>query len=168
MSPATLHAACPARTLTAHEAVDHLTRLYRLAWSLSGSRELAEDATQETYIRVLARPRKVRRGRDFSYLAQTLRNVLNDHWRAERRRPQIAGDLDIGFEARDGNPEAAAYAAEVYAAIAVLPEPLRDVVASVDVAGMSYGEASKALRIPLGTVMSRLHRARAQLAGTLA
>jgi RNA polymerase sigma-70 factor, ECF subfamily len=167
MSPATLEAACP-RTLSPHEAVDHLTRLYRLAWSLSGSRQLAEDATQETYVRVLSRPRKVRVGRDFQYLAQTLRNVLADHWRAERRRPQVAADLDTELEARDGDPEASAYAGQVYAAVAALPEPLRDVVAAVDVAGMSYGEASDSLRIPLGTVMSRLHRARAQLAGTLA
>jgi RNA polymerase sigma-70 factor, ECF subfamily len=168
MSPATLEARCPDRILTAQAAADHVTRLYRLAWSLSGSRQLAEDATQETYLRVLSRPRKVRAGRDFQYLAQTLRNVLNDHWRAERRRPQIAGDLETSFEARHGDPEAAAYAAEVYAAVAALPEPLRDVVATVDVAGMSYADASRSLRIPLGTVMSRLHRARARLAGTLA
>jgi RNA polymerase sigma-70 factor (ECF subfamily) len=168
MSPATLAAPCPRRMLPAAEAADHLTRLYRLAWSLTGSRELAEDATQETYLRVLSRPRRVRPGRDFSYLAQTLRNVINDHWRAERRRPQVTADLDVSAEARDGDPEAAAYAAEVYAAVASLPDPLRDVVASVDVAGMSYGDAARSLRIPLGTVMSRLHRARAQLAGVLA
>jgi RNA polymerase sigma-70 factor, ECF subfamily len=167
MSPATLAAPCP-RPLTADDAADHLTRLYRLAWSLSGSRQLAEDATQETYLRVLSRPRKVRPGREFQYLAQTLRNVISDHWRAERRRPHIAGDLEEIFEARDGDPEAAAFAAEVYRAIAALPEPLRDVVAAVDVAGMSYGEAARTLRIPVGTVMSRLHRARAQLAGVLA
>jgi RNA polymerase sigma-70 factor, ECF subfamily len=168
MSPATLAAPCPTRTLAAEDAVDHLDRLYRLAWSLTGSRDLAEDATQETYLRVLARPRRVRPGRDFQYLAQTLRNVVNDHWRAEKRRPVIAGDLEQSFEARDGDPEEAVFAGEVYAAVASLPEPLRDVVAAVDVAGMRYGEAARTLRIPVGTVMSRLHRARAKLADVLA
>jgi RNA polymerase sigma-70 factor (ECF subfamily) len=167
MSPATAASLRPEHTLTAHDAADHLTRLYRLAWSLCGSRQLAEDVTQETYLRVLARPRKVRAGSDFPYLAQTLRNVLHDHWRSERRRPTIAADLDADLEAGDGDPEAAAYAAEIYAAVAALPEPLRDVVAAVDVAGMSYGEAARSLRIPTGTVMSRLHRARARLARVL-
>jgi RNA polymerase sigma-70 factor, ECF subfamily len=168
MSPATVVHLRPRRTLGADDAIDHLTRLYRLAWSLCGSRHLAEDVTQETYLRVLARPRRVRAGSDFSYLAQTLRNVLKDHWRAERRRPPIGGQLDAEFEARDGDPESAAFAGEVYAAIANLPDQLRDVVAAVDVAGMSYGQAANSLEIPVGTVMSRLHRARARLAGTLA
>jgi RNA polymerase sigma-70 factor, ECF subfamily len=168
MSPATVVSLRPECTLGADDAIDHLTRLYRLAWSLCGSRQLAEDVTQETFLRVLARPRRVRAGRDFSYLAQTLRNVLRDHWRAERRRPVVAAQLDANLEAPDGDPESAAFAGEVYAAIASLPDELRDVVAAVDVAGMSYAEAARALDIPIGTVMSRLHRARGRLAGTLA
>ena len=61
----------------------------------------------------------------------------------------------------------AAHASEVYAAIATLPAPLRDVVAAVDLAGLSYAEAASALGVPRGTVMSRLFRARARLAGAL-
>ena len=56
----------------------------------------------------------------------------------------------------------------MYAAIKALPEPLRDVVAAVDVAGLTYAETAEALRIPNGTVMSRLFRARERLAGALA
>jgi RNA polymerase sigma-70 factor (ECF subfamily) len=167
MSPATLEAACP-RTLSPHEAVDHLTRLYRLAWSLSGSRQLAEDATQETYVRVLSRPRKVRVGRDFQYLAQTLRNVATDHWRAERRRPATEPELPDAVAAPGTDPEVAALAGQVYTAMAELPDHLREVTAAIDVAGMTYAEAAQTLRIPPGTVMSRLFRARARLAGSLA
>jgi RNA polymerase sigma-70 factor, ECF subfamily len=155
----------PDRVLEPEAAADHLTRLYRLAWSLCGSRQIAEDVTQETYLRVLSQPRRLRETGDFPYLARTLRNVLNDHWRAERRRA-AAPPLDPA--AATGDPELSAMAGEVYAAVAALPEHLRDVVAAVDVAGMSYAETARAQRIPIGTVMSRLHRARTRLAGALA
>jgi RNA polymerase sigma-70 factor (ECF subfamily) len=55
----------------------------------------------------------------------------------------------------------------VFEAIAALPAPLRDVIAAVDIAGLSYAEAATALGVPRGTVMSRLFRARARLAGAL-
>jgi RNA polymerase sigma-70 factor (ECF subfamily) len=55
----------------------------------------------------------------------------------------------------------------VFAAIAELPDDFRDVVAAVDVAGLSYDEAAKALGIPQGTVMSRLYRGRQQVARRL-
>jgi len=150
-------------------AADHLSRLFGLAWSLCGSRHLAEDLTQETYARVLSRPRRVRAGSDFPYLARTLRNVLTDHWRSEQRRPAAATDWELAEEpATHGDPEAAARAGEVYAAIGALPDHLREVVASVDVAGLTYAETAAALQIPDGTVMSRLYRARSRLAASLA
>lgn len=155
--------------LDPERAADHLSRLFGLAWSLCGSRHLAEELTQETYARVLSRPRRLRGGNEFQYLAQTLRNVISDHWRADRRRPELAPGWDLGDEpATAGDPEAAARATEVYAAIGALPDHLRDVVAAVDVAGLTYAEAAETLRIPDGTVMSRLYRARARLATSLA
>jgi RNA polymerase sigma-70 factor (ECF subfamily) len=155
--------------LDPERAADHLSRLFGLAWSLCGSRHLAEELTQETYARVLARPRRLRTGSEFQYLAKTLRNVVSDHWRADRRRPDVAPGWELVDEpATDGDPEAAARANEVFAAIVELPDHLRDVVAAVDVAGLTYAEAAETLRIPDGTVMSRLYRARARLAGVLA
>jgi RNA polymerase sigma-70 factor, ECF subfamily len=156
------------RTLDPDSAADHLGRLYRLAWSLCGSSHLAEEVTQETYARVLARPRRVRDGNEFHYLARTLRNVLTDHWRAEQRRLPADGGVPEDAPATTGDPETAALAAEVYAAIGGLPDHLREVTAAVDVAGLTYAEAAHVLRIPAGTVMSRLFRARARLAGSLA
>ena len=151
-------------------AAAHLPRLNRLAFALCGSSQLAEDLTQETYARVLARPRRVQSHSTFHYLARTLRNVVHDHRRAERRRPVLVSDEQIEDHPQiraDGDPDVAAQAGEVYAAVAALPEPMREVVAAVDLAGMSYAEAATELRIPIGTVMSRLYRARTRLAGAL-
>ena len=158
------------RLLDPDAAADHLTSLYRLAWSMCGSRHLAEELTQETYARVLARPRRLN-GNDFHYLARTLRNVLRDHWRAERRRPVPVSDELLADEpgvAGVGDPEASVRVGEIYDEIGRLPTHLREVVAAVDVAGFTYAEAAEALRIPNGTVMSRLYRARERLSVALA
>ena len=60
-------------------------------------------------------------------------------------------------------PQAAFEAGELYAAIAALPENFRDVLVAVDITGLTYEEAARALRIRTGTVMSRLYRARQQV-----
>jgi RNA polymerase sigma-70 factor (ECF subfamily) len=151
-------------------AADHRSRLLAVARSLCGSPHLAEDLTQETYARVLSKPRQLSDGADFPYLVRALRNVANDHWRAEQRRPVVVGEVeeDQPSLATDRNPEAAAIAGEVYTAVADLPEEFRRVVAAVDVLGLSYGQTARTLRIPPGTVMSRLSRGRSRLACTLA
>jgi RNA polymerase sigma-70 factor, ECF subfamily len=64
-------------------------------------------------------------------------------------------------QARD--PQAALEAGELYTAVAALPDDFRDVLVAVDIAGLSYKEAARALRIRVGTVMSRLYRARQQV-----
>jgi RNA polymerase sigma-70 factor (ECF subfamily) len=150
-------------TLDPQSAAAHLPRLRRFARSLCGSSQLAEDLTQETYVRVLARPRRVHEDSEFPYLARTLRNVFLDHWRSEQRRPPV-GVLEQEVPSVHGDPELAAYTGDVVEAVAGLPEEFRDVVVAIDVAGLSYKEASGTLRIPIGTVMSRLHRARTRLA----
>ena len=157
--------------LDPHAAALHLPRLVRLAYAMSGSRHTAEDAAQETYLRVLSRPRRLRPGSEFGYLARTLRNVLHDCRRSERRVPAAAGDdyLEaIPARRTDEDPHAAAHVREVYAAIAALPAPMRDVVTAVDLAGLTYAETAAALDVPAGTVMSRLFRARSRLAAELA
>jgi RNA polymerase sigma-70 factor (ECF subfamily) len=145
---------------------DHLDRLYRAAWALCGSREDAEDLVQETYARVLGRPRLLRRDDDLGYLLRTLRNTFLTQRRDQGRRLRpvpLPDEADLVADPRSPQPHAALEAAELYAAIAALPDDYRDVLVAVDVAGLSYGEAARALGIPDGTVMSRLYRARQQV-----
>jgi RNA polymerase sigma-70 factor, ECF subfamily len=149
---------------------DHLDRLFRAAWALCGSRQDAEDLVQETYLRVLARPRFLRGEDDLGYLLRALRNTFLNQRRAAARRPR-ADPLPEGAEFVEqrstSDPEKALEASEVYAAVAALPDDFRDVLVAVDVAGLSYDEAATALGIPPGTVMSRLYRGRQQVARRL-
>ena len=145
---------------------DHLDRLFRAAWALCGSREDAEDLVQETYARVLARPRLLRNDDDLGYLLRALRNTFFNRKRTERRRLRPAplpDDLDVVEDPHAREPELALEAGELYGAIAQLPDDFRDVLVAVDVTGLSYKEAARALRIREGTVMSRLYRARQQV-----
>ena len=145
---------------------DHLDRLYRAAWALCGSREDAEDLVQETYARLLARPRLLRKEDDLGYLLRALRNTFLTQKRTEGRRlrPDALPDrLDLVADPHARQPQAAVEAGELYAAVAALPGDYRDVIAAVDFAGLSYKEAARALRIREGTVMSRLYRARQQV-----
>ena len=124
---------------------DHLDRLFRAAWALCGSREDAEDLVQETYARVLARPRLLRNEDDLGYLLRALRNtyltVAADRVAPPRTAPMPEGHDPLERRAV-ADPEAAFAAREVYAAVAALPADFRDVIVAVDVAGLSYREAA--------------------------
>lgn len=125
---------------------------------------------QETYARVLAKPRLLRRDDDLGYLLRALRNAF-----LAGRRPQHARTptlpLDEELDARrggaSGDPAELAEQRRVYAAISELPPDYRDALVAVDVAGLSYREAARALRVPEGTVTSRLSRARERVADAL-
>ncbi|HET7855710.1 MAG TPA: RNA polymerase sigma factor [Gaiellaceae bacterium] len=154
------------RTLDPARLGDHVDRLYRAAWALSGSREDAEDLVQETYARVLARPRLLRNEDDLGYLLRVLRNTFLNQRRSESRRLRpgpLPDQLDLVADPQAREPQAAVEAGELYAAIAALPGDFRDVLVAVDVAGLTYKEAAHVLRIREGTVMSRLYRARQQV-----
>jgi RNA polymerase sigma-70 factor (ECF subfamily) len=145
---------------------DHFDRLYRAAWALCGSREDAEDLVQETYARVLSRPRLLRNEDDLGYLLSSLRNTFLSQKRSESRRLRpgpLPDELDLVADPKAREPQSALEAAEVYAAVATLPESFRDVLVAVDIVGLSYKQAARALRIREGTVMSRLYRARQQV-----
>jgi RNA polymerase sigma-70 factor (ECF subfamily) len=147
---------------------DHLDRLYRAAWALCGSREDAEDLVQETYARVLAKPRVIGSEADtLPYLLRVLRNTFVSSLRTRDRRPRTAPleDTEAILAAPSSHsPTAALAAREVFDAIAALPDEQREVVAAVDVAGLSYAEAADVLGVPAGTVMSRLYRGRSRVA----
>jgi RNA polymerase sigma-70 factor, ECF subfamily len=146
---------------------DHLDRLFRAAWALCGSREDAEDLVQDTYARVLARPRLLRNEDDLGYLLRALRNTFVSTRRTQARRPltaPIPEEREPAAVRADTDPEAALAARQVYEAVAALPDEFRDVIVAVDVVGLSYKEAARALKTPEGTVMSRLYRGRNQVA----
>jgi RNA polymerase sigma-70 factor, ECF subfamily len=159
----------PLRRLDPDRAVEHLPRLYRAARAWSGSRDEAEDVVQETYARVLARPRFLRGEEELGYLLRALRNTLISQHRAQSRRPVTTPLLeDVAVSSSAGeDPAEAAEKHEVYAAIHGLPEEFRDALVAVDIVGLSYGEAARALGIPEGTVTSRLARARDRVAEQL-
>jgi RNA polymerase sigma-70 factor (ECF subfamily) len=160
----------PERELDPNRLGDHLDRLYRAAWALCGSRERAEDLVQDTFARVIARPRFLQSDDDLGYLLRVLRNIFLDGRRKLEREPAeqpLEPHLDR-FEARTSlQPENAVEDRLVYAAIAALPGEFRDVVVAVDVMGLSYVEAGRALRLREGTVTSRLYRGRERVATQL-
>jgi RNA polymerase sigma-70 factor (ECF subfamily) len=162
-------AASADRQLDVDRLPDHLHRLFRAAYALCGSREDAEDLVQETYARVMSRPRLLRREGDLAYLLRALRNTWIDVMRSRAARPVVAGDVtELEFVAAPGaDPELALRARTAYAAIAALSEPLRDTIVAIDIVGLSYKEAARSLRVREGTIMSRLYRAREQVAAAL-
>ena len=164
------HTSSPGRELDPTRLGDHIDRLYRAALGLCGSHADAEDLVQETFVAVLRRPRLLRSDDDVGYLLRVLRNTFDSRYRAESRRPRFAdlGEHEELAEPRPGlAPEAVVASREVLSAVAALPVPYREAVAAVDLAGLSYREAARALDTREGTIMSRLHRGRAQVAKAL-
>ncbi len=160
----------PERQLDPQALGDHIDRLYRAAWSLCGSREEAEDLVQETFARVLRKPRILRSEDDLGYLLRVLRNTFFSQRRTATRRPQttpLPDDLDLVEDRSAMQPDAWVESEELYGAIAALPDDFRDALVAIDVLGLSYREAGRALRVREATITTRLHRARQRVARVL-
>jgi RNA polymerase sigma-70 factor, ECF subfamily len=145
---------------------DHVGRLYRAAYGFCGSRHDAEDLVQDTFERVLRRPRFVRRDQDLAYLMRVLRNTWISSGRS-RRVALVPLDEEALDPALSGSDPVVAEVVEggaIYDALRALSEPLREAVVAVDVVGLSYRDAARALGVKEGTIMSRLHRGRGQIA----
>jgi len=154
------------RILDPQSLGQHVDRLYRAAWGLCGSREDAEDLVQETFARVLSRPRVLRGDDELYYLMRVLRNTFLTGRRTASRRPVTVATLDDVVAADPkpiGRPEQALEIQEVYATIARLPEDFRMALVAVDVLGLSYREAAHALNVREATITTRLFRARKQV-----
>jgi RNA polymerase sigma-70 factor (ECF subfamily) len=149
----------------------HIDRLYRAAWALCGSRTEAEDLVQETFARVLSAPRFLRGQDELAYLLAALRNTFLSTRRRSLRRPSVVAtaieDLPLASSDSAGAPEQAFAASEVLATIARLPEDFRLALIAVDIVGLSYDEAAKALGTREATITSRLYRARQQVSRRL-
>jgi RNA polymerase sigma-70 factor (ECF subfamily) len=158
------------RTLDPQSLTKHVDRLYRAAWALCGSREDAEDLVQETFARVLSRPRVLHGDDDLYYLMRVLRNTFLTSRRTAGRRPVTVATLEDVAAADPkpmGQPEQALEMQEVYSTIAGLPEDFRLALVAVDVLGLSYREAARALHVREATITTRLFRARKQVSTQL-
>jgi RNA polymerase sigma-70 factor, ECF subfamily len=158
------------RELDPQSLTQHVDRLYRAAWALCGSREDAEDLVQETFARVLSRPRMLHGDDEVYYLMRVLRNTFLTGRRTASRRPATVATLDdvVAADPRPtARPDRALEVQELYGAIAELPEDFRLALVAVDVLGLSYREAARALKAREATLTTRLFRARKQVARML-
>jgi RNA polymerase sigma-70 factor (ECF subfamily) len=146
--------------------------LLRVARTLTPRAADAEDLVQDTLLRAFQGIDRFDGAHPRAWLLTIMRNAeLN---RTRRRRPELLDDQDRAFDrlaAEQGKaaetPEALVvgetFDAVVSDALAALPDRFSQVVALVDMDGLSYAEAADILGVPVGTVMSRLHRARARM-----
>jgi RNA polymerase sigma-70 factor (ECF subfamily) len=148
----------------------HVARLRRAACALCGSPHDAEDLVQETFARVLARPRQLHGDHELPYLLKALRNTYLTSLRTQGRRPdtvELPADESEAMRSALADPEAALEQQELLATIAALPDELRQAVIAVDLVGLSYREAGRLLGVREATITTRLYRARQRIARTL-
>jgi RNA polymerase sigma-70 factor (ECF subfamily) len=165
------HALGEVRQLDVERLGDHRDRLFRAACGLCRSRDEAEDLVQETYARVLRRPRFLRNDDDLGYLLKVMRNTWINAYKSRARRPEtVEFDEATDFVIDPGTDPGVSVVElqSIYAAVRQLSPPLRETLAAVDIGGLSYRQAARALGTRQGTIMSRLHRARSQVARALA
>jgi RNA polymerase sigma-70 factor (ECF subfamily) len=164
------------REAFARYVVPELEVLLRVATSLVSRPADAEDLVQDTLVRAYRSIERFDGAHPRAWLVTIMRNAEVN--RTRRRRPELLRDPDRAMEelstapAANGDPAhvvvGAQFDATVLAAFDALPEKFRRVVQLVDIDGLSYAEAAGLLGVPEGTVMSRLHRARARIRTRLA
>jgi RNA polymerase sigma-70 factor, ECF subfamily len=137
---------------------------------MCGSHEEAEDLVQETLAQVLRKPRILRADDDLGYLLRALRNTFLSTRRTASRRPQtrpLPGQLGGVEDQRAVKPESRLETAELIATIEALPRDFRKVLVAIDMLGLSYCEAARALEVREATVATRLHGARSRVAARI-
>jgi RNA polymerase sigma-70 factor (ECF subfamily) len=148
-------------------------QVYRVARHLVGSREEAEDLMQETYARAFRSWKSFQPGTNLrAWLLRILTNLNIDRGRRQQRTPDMQpleeGDYFLYNkleEASDGPTDEERVVErlsqnDVVSALSDVPHDFRDVVVLVDIGDFTYADAAQILDIPIGTVMSRLHRGR--------
>jgi len=132
----------------------------------------ALDLVQETVLRALVYERSFEEGTNLhAWLAQILRSIFVSRYRRTKREQRALESLTVdpfAWPHREPLPAAAALGTRVEAALSELPPPFRSVIQLVDLGGREYLDAAAELAVPVGTVMSRLYRARRLLAARLA
>jgi RNA polymerase sigma-70 factor (ECF subfamily) len=164
------------------EALGLADQVYRVARRLVGSREEAEDLVQETYARAFRSWRSYTPGTNMrAWLLRILTNLNVDRGRRIQRAPQTQALEETDYYLANKLASAAGEDVleqdvvverlsqdSVVNALAEIPSQFRDVVVLVDIGDFTYADAAQILDIPIGTVMSRLHRGRRALKAKLA
>jgi len=165
------------------EALALADQVYRVARHLSNSREDAEELVQETYARAFRSWRSYTPGTNLrAWLLRILTNLNIDRGRRSQRAPQtqaleandyylydkLSADSDGGQPADEERVVERLSQDDIVTALATVPHDFRDVIVLVDIGDFSYQDAAQILDIPIGTVMSRLHRGRRILKRELA
>src|SRR2546427_8247997 len=164
------------------EALELADQVYRVARRLVGSREEAEDLMQEAYARAFRSWRSYQPGTNLrAWLLRILTNLNIDRGRRKQRTPDTQpleeGDYflynKLEESSRDANLDEERIVErlsqnDVVSALSAVPHDFRDVIVLVDIGDFTYADAAQILDIPVGTVMSRLHRGRRILKRELA
>ncbi len=163
------------------EALELADQVYRVARHMVGSREEAEDLVQETYARAFRSWHQFQPGTNLrAWLLRILTNLNIDRGRRKQRTPDMQSIEASDYYLADKLEEAGGPISEeervderlsqdsIVAALSQVPHDFRDVIVLVDIGDFSYEDAAQILDIPIGTVMSRLHRGRRILKHELA
>src|SRR5688572_11662450 len=159
------------------EALPHLDALYRVALRLTGDASQAEDLVQDTMLKAYRSWQQYRPGTNAKgWLLTILRNTFINDYRRRKHEP-IAMDVEaaepyaLDRSIQETDPEGTFFSRivddKVLEAVDALPTDFREVLVLSDIEGMSYAEIAESLKIPVGTVKSRLFRARRQLQSEL-
>ena len=165
-----------------HLVLEYQDMLYNTAYRVLGDPALAADATQEAFISAFKKLKSYRGGSFKAWLLRIVTNACYDELRRQKRRPQTPLEplTDEGEEMEtprwiadpSASPEEQLETAELDRAIQNcienLPPDFRTVIVLTEIQGLDYKEAASALKTPLGTIKSRLARARSRLRDCLA
>ncbi|HEX9186530.1 MAG TPA: sigma-70 family RNA polymerase sigma factor [Vicinamibacteria bacterium] len=151
------------------EVLPHLRSLFGAAYRMTGNAHDAEDLVQETFLRAHRAFDRFEPGSNArAWLHTILSRVRTDLYRRTKRRPET---VELAGEGPSVPPPQSALASgyeDLERALQALPDAFREAVVLRDLQEMSYAEIAGALGIPVGTVMSRIHRGRALLREALA
>ena len=172
---------CLAGDHGAWEAVVHRyhQRLYNLAYRFTGRFDESEDLTQEIFLKVFRtlNSYKAESGALITWMVRVGRNHLIDHYRKFKTERTQTDSLEVEYEKAEENPsryaspvdalEKRELSQRIHRALLHIPEDLREAVILRDLEEFTYEEIADVLKLPLGTVKSRINRGRAELARLL-
>jgi RNA polymerase sigma-70 factor (ECF subfamily) len=155
--------------------VRYRRKVFHIAYKFTGKHDEAEDLTQDIFMKVFRSLDKFNRDADFStWLSSVARNYCIDHYRANKREREVVVEDLVAFDlapASSGNPHRALEDRDrrsfLRRGLDLLPDKLREAVILRDLQGLSYQEMAERLRLPEGTVKSRINRGREELSRLL-